>query len=60
MARPDSIEIDRMAHELNKSHGPRAHKHAAKLAAQAETEGNADEAGFWRRVEAALAPRSAN
>jgi hypothetical protein len=57
MTEPDYIEVGRKAHELSHAHGWNAHTYAAKLAAAALAEGEIEEYGFWKRVEAALTPR---
>jgi hypothetical protein len=53
----DSAEVFRKAYELQHAHGREAHKYAAKLAAQALADNQADEHKFWQAVEAALKPR---
>jgi hypothetical protein len=57
MTDEDRIEVFRKAHELGHSHGWNAHRYAAKLAAAALTEGDAEGHRFWTMVEAALRPR---
>ena len=55
----DWIEVGRVAHELELRHGRNAHSFAAKLADQAERDGQISGAAFWRSVSAALSPREA-
>jgi hypothetical protein len=55
----DWIEVGRVAHELELRHGRNAPSFAAKLADQAERDGQISGAVFWRSVSAALSPRDA-
>ena len=55
----DWIEVGRVAHELELRHGRNATSFAAKLADQAERDGQISGAVFWRSVSAALSPRDA-
>lgn len=55
----DLIEAGRVAHELELRHGRNARSFAAKLADQAERDGQISGAAFWRSVSAALSPRDA-
>ena len=57
MSEPDHIEVGRKAHELSETHGRDAYRYAARLAAEALAEGQADEHKFWKSVAAALEPR---
>ena len=59
MSGPDYLEVNRKAYELQRTHGRNADQYAAKLAAEALTEGEIDEHLFWKAVEAALKVRSA-
>jgi hypothetical protein len=54
MAQPENLEVARMAHELQHSHGIRAFKYAAQLAADSCAEGQVDDHMFWNAVETAL------
>ena len=47
-------EIEAYARQLYDQMGPRSIAHAARQAAQAEDDGNSDDAGKWRRIEEAL------
>jgi hypothetical protein len=53
-----SVEIGRMAHELEALHGPSACTYAETLRDSANAAGAADEAAFWDQVAAALKLRS--
>jgi hypothetical protein len=57
MVNVDHVEVGRIAHELEARFGTQAHLHAAKMAAEALTEGKADECEFWRVVEQSVMPR---
>jgi hypothetical protein len=54
MDQPDSLEVARMAHELQYSHGVRADEYATQLAAEARADGQTDDHVFWSAVAAAL------
>ena len=60
MSEVDYIEVARAAHELGVSHGWRAHKYAARLAAETLADGKPEEHAFWKAVEASLTPRTAS
>lgn len=53
----DYVEVDRVAHELDASHGSRAYLYARKIATQALEEGHAESHAFWRAVERSITPR---
>ena len=53
----DLVEVLRVAHQLIIDHGPSAYLYAARLGREADAEGKADEAAFWRAVSASLRPR---
>jgi len=56
--KPDFIEVERAAHELEYRHGwALALPYAAKLAADAFAEGKIEESEFWKAVERSLTPR---
>ncbi|MGL4960517.1 MAG: hypothetical protein ACRC67_04745 [Inquilinus sp.] len=57
MEPPHHLEVGRRAHELAVTHGPGAHRYAARLAEEALGRGEADAHRFWKAVEAALTPR---
>jgi hypothetical protein len=57
MGTVDYVEVGRTAHQLRRDHGHDAHVYAAKLSREAEAEGKAAEAEFWKAVSAALTPR---
>lgn len=55
----DPSEVFRTAHQLLADHGPNdAHLYAARLSNEAEGDGNAHEAEFWKAVAAAAKPRA--
>jgi hypothetical protein len=56
-AKPDFVEVGRVAHELGNRHGQNAFQYAARLAAEALVEGRNEEAAFWTAVESYLKPR---
>lgn len=57
IARPDYVEVSRISHELQASHGLNACQCAGKLASAVHAEGKYEEGVFWRAVEASLTPR---
>ncbi len=55
--KPDAVAVGRMANELAASHGLGAHRHALKLAQEAEAAGDHEKQAFWEAVAAELNPR---
>lgn len=54
----DYIEVGRQAHELAAAHGADgARRYAAKIAAEALSNGNVEKHAFWRSVEMSLTIR---
>lgn len=54
----DGIEISHAAYQPQLDYGRRAHQYAAKLATEAEWEGNGEDAEFWRSVSGSLVSRA--
>jgi hypothetical protein len=54
----ERIDVGRASFELEQQYGRNAHKAAAKRVARALAANDAEQAQFWKWVEAALRPRS--